>query len=57
MSKKITIIDPPEGWRYGFPKKLPKGKDPKELLREAGYPEKNIDFALTHCSMWEVEEE
>ena len=29
-----TMIDPPSGWKYGFPKHLPEGKDYKELLRE-----------------------
>ena len=51
-----TIIDPPVGWRYGFPKELPEGKDPEELLRESGYPENYIDFAMNHCRSWQVEE-
>ena len=28
-----TMIDPPSGWRYGFPKHLPDGKDYKEMLQ------------------------
>ena len=27
-----TIIDPPSGWKYGFPKHLPDSKDYKEML-------------------------
>ena len=38
---KVTMIDPDEGWRYGFPKMLPnelKGKDINDWLIEKGYP-------------------
>lgn len=42
--KEITMIDPPGGWRFGFPKELP---DPKpesivEWLVENGYPQDEI---------------
>lgn len=35
-----TIIDPPEGWRYGFPKLIPEDrkKDVNTWLLEQGYP-------------------
>ena len=46
------VIDPPSGWKYGFPKHLPDGKDYKELLRESGYPKEDIDFAMKHSRMW-----
>ena len=39
--KKVTMIDPDEGWRYGFPKRLPdelKGKDITSWLVQNGYP-------------------
>ncbi len=52
-----TIVDPPSGWKYGFPKELPEGKDYTELLREAGYPEKDIDFALRYSRYWTVEDD
>lgn len=47
----MVTVDPPEGWRYGFPKELPKGKDYAEFLRESGYPEKDIELALKY-SRW-----
>lgn len=53
MNNKITYIDPPDGWKYGFPKILPEGllleyhtdwciengypKDKKELLQYCRY--------------------
>ena len=46
------VIDPPSGWKYGFPKHLPDGKDYEELLRESGYLEKDIDYAIKHSRMW-----
>lgn len=59
--KKLTkiMIDPPSGWKYGFPKEFKPGKDPAELLRESGYPEKDIEFALKYCRHWveDVEDE
>lgn len=43
---KRTIIDPPSGWKYGFPKPIPKKrlKDVKVWLVEQGYPQKEIDI-------------
>jgi hypothetical protein len=46
------MIDPLSGWKYGFPKHLPEDKDYKELLRESGYPEKDIEFAMRHSRIW-----
>lgn len=41
----IKIIDPPSGWKYGFPKPIPEDiKDVKQWLVENGYPEKEINF-------------
>ncbi len=53
MSK--TIVDPPSGWMYGFPKELPESKDYTELLREAGYPEKDMDLAMKYSRYWTME--
>ena len=40
----IKIIDPPSGWRYGFPKPIPEDiKDIKQWLIDNGYPEKEIE--------------
>jgi hypothetical protein len=50
MSKELSslLVDPPEGWKYGFPKRLPKeGEDPdfnlNEWIVQNGYPQKLID--------------
>ena len=42
---KITIIDPPSGWKYGFPKPIPEDrkKDSMVWLVEQGYPQSEID--------------
>ena len=64
MYKKIMeatklMVDPPSGWQYGFPTVWDKEKQPelREFLKEKGYPEKDLDFALNHIRMWFPEEE
>lgn len=46
MSKYI-LIDPPSGWKYGFPKKIKKeeleNNDLSTILLKYGYPQKEID--------------
>jgi hypothetical protein len=46
-----AIIDPPEGWRYGFPKPVPEGVDRDEFLANLavwlvanGYPQEMVDL-------------
>lgn len=51
-----TIVDPPSGWKYGFPKELEEGKDYAELLKESGYPESQIEFAMKYSRFWTEEE-
>ena len=51
MSKR-TMVDPPSGWRYGFPKELKEGVSYLDLLRDSGYPEEDIDLALKYCRTW-----
>jgi hypothetical protein len=57
-----TMIDPPSGWKYGFPKVLP--TDVKEhqnrtleWLVENGYPQKEIEACgkYFHCRYWEID--
>lgn len=61
MSKKVTMVDPPSGWRYGFPKSLPadypENASIKPWLIENGYPEWEIDKMGDHfyCRYWEQE--
>jgi hypothetical protein len=47
-SRKVTIIDPASGWKYGFPKILPCWVDSynmNEWLIKEGYPKDEINLA------------
>jgi len=51
-------IDPPSGWTYGFPKKMPKDtEDSVKWLIDHGYPEHLIKFfgEHFHVRMWNVD--
>lgn len=55
---KTKFYDPPSGWRYGFPRAVPKEvisgvKSTRQWLKECGYPEKDLDFALAYMRTWE----
>ena len=56
MARKVTLYDPPTGWKCGFPreyKPLP-GETLADTLRRDGYPENlDPDFAAKHCRFWE----
>ena len=55
---KIKMIDPPSGWKYGFPKVLPDDIiNITEWLIENGYPKELIDkFGDYFCyRIWEEE--
>jgi len=59
--KKVMMIDPPSGWKYGFPKALPevfktRGEQQAWLVAE-GYPQKEIDACGSqfYCRYWEQE--
>lgn len=59
MSKKM-YIDPPSGWKYGFPKVIPNDvEDINSWLVQNGYPQKEIDSCGKHFyyRCWESEEE
>ena len=52
---KVKMIDPPSGWRYGFPKVLPENvTDTIKWLLENGYPQHEIDACGDHfyCRQW-----
>jgi hypothetical protein len=60
MPRKEMIIDPPEGWKHGFPKILPEHlvRNMEEIptwLIENGYPEEDIELALKYSRFWERE--
>jgi hypothetical protein len=51
------MIDPPGGWRYGFPKPLPDHTpefDLRQWLIDNGYPEADVELALKHSRYWET---
>lgn len=50
-------IDPPSGWRYGFPKIWDPKQEPdlKVWLIESGYPQSEADFALQYYRQWRVD--
>ena len=58
---KVLIIDPPSGWKYGFPKAVPDPKptDMVEWLVENGYPRSLIEKLGDHfyCRYWEEDGE
>ena len=61
---QYLIADPPSGWAYGFPKAVAEVPDNWDLskpfpifdyegiLKDAGYPEKDINMALNHSRYW-----
>jgi len=63
VKPKRVMIDPPNGWRYGFPKMLPlipkEGKNfkLKKWLIDEGYPPHEIADAGINfqCRMWETD--
>ena len=56
--KTIIMCDPPEGWKYGFPKPIPKDKLGKvsEWLISEGYP-KDLAENVAYWRYWEEEVE
>jgi hypothetical protein len=50
----MRYIDPPEGWRYGFPKEIPDNVDTIKWLVENGYPKEEIDKLGDYfiCRYW-----
>ena len=60
---KVMMCDPPSGWKYGFPKPMPKQFDSYEEWRSwlvsEGYPEKEIDSYGDHfyCRYWEQDDD
>ena len=57
---KVTMCDPPEGWRYGFPKPvheeyhtLGDDFDLKRWLVNEGYPQELTTWRWFRCRFWE----
>jgi hypothetical protein len=59
--KKVTMCDPPGGWKYGFPKAIPKefesAQEFHDWLVSEGYPLQVIDEMgeSFYCRYWEQE--
>ena len=56
----VKMIDPPSGWKYGFPKVLPDDvTDTLTWLVENGYPQTEIDAfgGQFVCRHWMEENE
>lgn len=51
---KVLIVDPPSGWRYGFP--APVKEDYRQQLLDHKYPDEDIEFAVKHSRYWEHED-
>lgn len=51
------MCDPPEGWKYGFPKVIPEGVEFFSYLLENGYPEDLLHLADKHTRFWEEEDD
>jgi len=61
---KVLLIDPPSGWRYGFPKLFIdndwgwESKSIETWLRENGYPEHELEKGMAkYCRFIESEME
>lgn len=50
------MVDPPSGWRYGFPAELKPDDSFEELLKKHGYPLDEIEFAMKYTRHWWEEE-
>jgi hypothetical protein len=57
---KVRMIDPPNGWLFGFPKEIPEGVgDMTAWLLANGYPQREIDLCGEHfyVKYWTEERE
>ena len=55
---RTLVIDPPSGWRYGFPRPVPEaffdeGFDLGDWLIACGYPEADVPLAIKYSRYWE----
>lgn len=51
---KKLVVDPPSGWRYGFPRVWDKNKHPTltHLLVSHNYPQTDLELANKYTRMW-----
>lgn len=61
MINGIVSIDPPSGWKFGFPKSVSleefndKKFDFREWLLSNNYPEEDIELAFKYSRFWTTE--
>ena len=57
-STEKVWVDPPSGWRYGFPKVWDREQNPdiKQWLLDNGVPDRDIEFSCNYLRMWACEE-
>lgn len=54
---KYIMVDPPKGWVWGFPKRMPSDtKDVIQWLIDNGYPKEHT-YEDMHLRMWYSEHE
>jgi hypothetical protein len=60
MTTKKIWVDPPAGWKYGFPKvfDLETDGDMTQWMLKEGYPQREIDSCGNHfhVRMWNFDE-
>lgn len=49
-------VDPPSGWRYGFPKIWNKKVPIQQWLLDNGYPKQDVEWASKRMRWWPVAE-
>ena len=49
----VIMVDPPGGWRYGFPKVLDETVTFRKFLLNNGYPREDLDLAENYSRYWE----
>lgn len=54
-TRLATFVDPPTGWKYGFPCELKDGVTFEELLKAHKYPEQDFELAKTYSRWWTEE--
>lgn len=58
--KKVLMVDPPSGWKYGFPKAYSGDKTFPDVqwFIDNGYPQHEIDNGmLKYVRVWEEEDD
>jgi hypothetical protein len=56
MKVNILMIDPPEGWRHGFPKPYNSNDTVEDQLLKAGYAQEDLEWVVPHIR-WYFKEE